>query len=223
MKFSSALVMDTAEQLQGPGEAGAYWMRGVKSLRVKEPVMGSAYPISVLPTTDPYSDTRRQTWFDILDHCPHGSVPVIVVRGTLTGAVLGDVVAARLRYLQIPGAIVDGVVRDLDAIASLGFSVWAKEVSMVGANPGRFVATAETSVTSDGTLISRGDLIIADTDGVVVVPQTLEQAMLELGRYLGEAEELSQHQVESGAPLVTAYPSKADLVKSWRQVHPPGS
>ena len=78
----------------------------------------------------------------------------------------------------LAGAIIDGSTRDVDAIERLGFAVWSTAVRPFGAAK-RASGSVNLSVTCAGVRVSPGDLVVADGDGVVVVPQELVAETLE--------------------------------------------
>ena len=102
------------------------------------------------------------------------------------GAVWGEMVAVGAASKGVAGAVIDGSTRDVDAIERLGFPVWSTAVRPFGATK-RVSGSVNRSVTCAGVRVSPGDLIVADGDGVVVVPQesvaeTLEATELRLRR-----------------------------------------
>jgi regulator of RNase E activity RraA len=87
------------------------------------------------------------------------------------GAVLGDLISTKARHRGIAGFVVDGLVRDLPEIRKLGdFPVFARGVTPIGPlhrGPGEI----NHPVSVGGIVVNPGDIICADLNGVVVVPQ----------------------------------------------------
>ena len=104
-----------------------------------------------------------------------GSVVVVATGGFLAGACLGGFVAYSLQREGAVGLITDGAIRDADEIRDLGFPIFAGAITPInGARRWRFVE-ADKPVTLPGqtgvpVTIAPNDLILADGDGVVVVP-----------------------------------------------------
>jgi RraA family protein len=114
-----------------------------------------------------------------LDVARPGDVVVVDAAGERTNAVLGDLVSTKARHRGIAGFIVDGLVRDIPAIRRLGdFPVFARGVTPVGPlhrGPGE----VNHPVSVGGIVVHPGDLIVADQNGVVVVPYDVAPELLE--------------------------------------------
>jgi regulator of RNase E activity RraA len=85
-------------------------------------------------------------------------------------AVMGDILARLFLSRGAVGAIVDGAVRDRDEIRRLGFPVWSRALTPAGPwknGPG----AVGTPVAVGGVVINPGDIVVADSDGIAVVPR----------------------------------------------------
>ena len=105
-----------------------------------------------------------------LDIAKPGDVVVVDASSSMMTAVLGDLVSTKARYRGIAGFIVDGMIRDLPAILRLGdFPVFARAVTPIGPlhrGPGE----VNFPISAGGIVVHPGDVIVADLNGVVVVP-----------------------------------------------------
>jgi regulator of RNase E activity RraA len=105
-----------------------------------------------------------------LDIAQPGDVVVVDASSSMMTAVLGDLVSTKARFRQIAGFIVDGMIRDLPAILALGdFPVFARAVTPIGPlhrGPGE----VNFPISAGGIVVHPGDVIVADLNGVVVVP-----------------------------------------------------
>lgn len=106
-----------------------------------------------------------------------GHVLVIDTGGDACHAPLGEVVAAQLVVRGAAGAVVDGVVTDTDEIAELGLAVHARGTSMLTTKlHGIDAGGLNLPVTCGGAVVHPGDVVLADANGVLVVPlETLER------------------------------------------------
>jgi regulator of RNase E activity RraA len=98
-----------------------------------------------------------------------GTVLVVAGAGESRTAVLGDLVAADLLAAGIAAVVTDGLIRDSRAVARLGLPVWARGVTPVASRKDG-LGTVGGRVTIGGVVVSDGDLVVADADGVVVWP-----------------------------------------------------
>ncbi|WP_283137913.1 hypothetical protein [Rhizohabitans arisaemae] len=108
--------------------------------------------------------------------------------------------------------MVEGAVRDVAAIAELGFPIWALREATVGPGPDVHVAVIGDPVEIDAVTVSDGDLLVMDRSGVVIAsPEILAEA----AEYeVAEARVVAA--LRSGAPLADAYRHKAETVARLR-------
>ena len=105
-----------------------------------------------------------------LDDARPGDVLVINGQGDLSRALIGDLIGEIMVNKGVLGAVVDGATRDAETLAAQGLVVFARAATPAGPfknGPGVIGA----SVAVGGVVVSAGDLIVADTDGVTVVPR----------------------------------------------------
>lgn len=98
-----------------------------------------------------------------------GDVMVIATRGSTQAAVLGGITTALLRNAGIVGAVTDGVARDVAQVEASGVPVYARGLSPgipFKNGPGRI----GLAVSLGHVAVEPGDIVVADRDGIVVVP-----------------------------------------------------
>ncbi len=133
-------------------------------------IVGSA--LTVLTTAG-----DNKAVIEALDHIHPGDVLIINAGGYDGRAILGDNLAQRFDLFGATGAIVDGCVRDRDIIESLRFPVFARGLTPAGPyknGPGRI----GVPVALGGVVVSPGDIVVADSDGVIVIPPSRVEAAL---------------------------------------------
>jgi RraA family protein len=116
-----------------------------------------------------------------------GEVIVINGHGDQNRALMGELIAERARNRGCVGMVIDGAARDVDVLAEIGFGVWARGVSPAGPykdGPGHI----DVPVAVGGVVCHPGDLVVADDDGVIVVPAAEAFTSLAGGRAV-EADE----------------------------------
>ena len=112
-----------------------------------------------------------------LDLAQPGDVIVINGHGDLTRALIGDLIGIRAKSLGVGGFVIDGAVRDADALADIQMPVFARSVTPAGPykhGPGRL----QQPVAIAGVVVLPGDVIVADADGVVVVQRAEAERVL---------------------------------------------
>ncbi len=128
------------------------------------------------------NDTRKYQnhLLEILDQAEPGSILVYVMQDGLEIAAMGNLMATTAKVRGLEGAVIDGAVRDVTEIRQIGLPVWSRRVSPA-TSVGRMVSVdKQIPVLCGGVMVHPGDYLVADTDGVVVVPQQAAGRVLEL-------------------------------------------
>jgi regulator of RNase E activity RraA len=118
---------------------------------------------------------------------PPGSVLVLAGEGDLGRAIWGEVSTALARSRGVAGVIVDGAVRDLAAIAAGELAIYARGTTPRGPAP-EVEGEVGGTVQCAGARIAPADLVLADADGIVVVPAAARSRGLALARAGAERE-----------------------------------
>lgn len=149
---------------------------------------------------------------DLIDEAPAGSVIVIAIQGGEPDvAVWGGLMTAGAYANEHAGAILDGGVRDLAEIRrDYDFPVFARAVSP-GTTLGRYKTVAsQVPVEVGGVIVHPGDLIVADIDGVVVVPKDKAKEVLAM------SQEIDQRELEQAKLIVAEKSLRKGLAKYGR-------
>ncbi|RAS71588.1 RraA family protein [Priestia endophytica] len=143
----------------------------IKPLQDKYKVAGRAFTVK-MPVGDNLIFLRA------IREAKPGDVLVIDAKGDTYRAIAGDFIVGMAKTLGIKGIVVDGVIRDLEGIKALDFPVFCKGTT-VAASGKAGNGELNVPISCGGATISPGDFIIGDGDGVVVVPQAMEQEVLD--------------------------------------------
>ena len=101
-------------------------------------------------------------------HAERGDVLVLTMPDPTPVAMIGDLLATQALDQGVVAMLVDGAVRDVEELRELGLPVWARYVRAQGAAKDQ-VGELDTPVVVGGARIERGDVIVLDADGAVVV------------------------------------------------------
>jgi 4-hydroxy-4-methyl-2-oxoglutarate aldolase len=165
---------------------------------------GHAFPLVLervhAPAEPPYQGLLRA-----LDEVPAGAVVVIPGSRARDAALFGELMATACLARGAPGAVCEGYVRDLPEVRASGFALFG-----CGTVPydidGRFEVVAHGEpVEIDGVVVEPGALIVADEDGVVIVPREAEEAVLAAAREKAARESDFRAAVAAGMPPSEAY------------------
>lgn len=183
-KVAIASVADAVDKLTGQR---GYMDASIKPRINDKRVCGPAATV-LEAATDEFLPPQHA--LDLIDEAEEGSVIVISIEGGQSDvAVWGGLMTAGAVANRHAGAVLDGGVRDLTEIRrDYGFPVYARDVSP-GTTLGRYKTVAsQVPVRVGGVVVHPGDIIVADVDGVVVVPKARATEVLAAAREIDERE-----------------------------------
>lgn len=129
-----------------------------------------------------------------------GDVLVIDGKGDLGSALMGEIMSQQCVALGIVGVVIDGAVRDSEAIRELGFPMYAAGLNPNG--PTKFVpGRLNHPISIGGVSVSPGDLVVGDADGVTVVERDKAASLLPLAAEKVAAETLRIADIKSRKAL----------------------
>lgn len=126
-----------------------------------------------------------------------GDIVVVATSGNTASAVFGELMCHTAVAQKLGGIIVDGAIRDVDAITRLGFPAYSRTVSPGGCDkdgPGEI----NVPISCGTTVVAPGDIVVGDGDGVAVVPRAHAEEVLQLVAALVEREEKRIAEIHAG-------------------------
>ncbi len=126
-----------------------------------------------------------------------GDVLVIDTKDYIESGPFGEILALTAQVRGLAGLVTSGSVRDAEQISAMGFPVFCKGVSIKGTLK-QAIPDVSHEVVIDGVHIRPGDLVLGDTDGVVVVPREEASAVLERSLARVASEHQAMEQVRAG-------------------------
>ncbi len=129
-----------------------------------------------------------------------GDVLVVDGGGDPTGAIFGEIMGLEALSAGIRGVIVDGAVRDIGELEREKLPVFARATTpRVGTN--RRVGQLQVDVTCGGVVVHPGDYVLADEDGVVVIPRDRVEEIVAATEAVGPKEESMRQRMAAGEHL----------------------
>jgi regulator of RNase E activity RraA len=132
-----------------------------------------------------------------IDVAEPGEVIVVDAGGDLTNAIIGEIMATLAKKRGVAGFVIDGAIRDSDAIAAADFPIFARGVTHRGPykdGPGEI----GIAISVGGHVIAPGDIVVGDADGVLAVPAAEAMEIAALGRAQLDREAAILSSIEDG-------------------------
>ncbi len=182
-KISTAIISDAMKRFNA--------MRGLKSLTNKR-ICGRAVTVRTL-------DGDWGKVVKAIDLAKKGDILVVDSQGSNL-AVFGELATRTAIKRGIKGAIIDGAIRDIEAIKNLGFPIWFKNVSPNAGEPHGH-GDINVPIACAGVVVRPGDYIVADELGVVVVEKERAVEILKKSMEIKKKEKLYKKAIEEGRTL----------------------
>jgi 4-hydroxy-4-methyl-2-oxoglutarate aldolase len=144
--------------------------------------------------------------------CRPGNIIVVALTSESTDAMLGDLLATSFRAHGGVGAVIDAGCRDVAELTRMQFPVWSKAISAKGTVKNTLGAI-NVPVVCAGQLVRPGDVVLADDDGIVVVPPERLAEVVEASRQREEKEARMRERLAAGELGLDIYGLREKLAK----------
>ncbi|MBQ18555.1 MAG: dimethylmenaquinone methyltransferase [Planctomycetaceae bacterium] len=140
-----------------------------------------------------------------VDACQPDDVLIAAAGGSNRSGIWGELLSTAACNSGCVGAIVDGAVRDLRQMREMAFPVFARHRNIYDSKDRQRVVEIDVPVEIDGVRFCSGDLVVADADGVVVVPAEIEEQAIRDAWQKVHAENITRDAIRGGMKATDAY------------------
>lgn len=140
-----------------------------------------------------------------VDSCRPDDVLVCAASGSNRSGIWGELLTTASRNTGCVGVIVDGAVRDVSRMKAMNFPVFARGMNPYDSRDRQRVIDVDVPVELDGIQVCPGDLIAADLDGIVIVPQAAEAKVVRAAWDKAHAENRVRDAIRGGMSATTAF------------------
>jgi regulator of RNase E activity RraA len=191
------------------------WLRGTKPLHPRQPrLVGPAFTLRFVPAREdlatPESWASPKSTRAAIEDMPAGCIAVVDAMGITDAGIFGDILCSRMKKRGVAALVSDGVVRDLDGVLGTGLPVWCSGCAAPPSVAGLTFVNWQEPIGCGGVAIFPDDVIVADADGAVVIPQALVDEVVGAAPEQERLEAWIMGEIDKGVPLPGLYPANAD-------------
>jgi len=178
-------------------------MRGILPINLGIKIVGKAVTVQTFP-----GDWAKPV--ESIDMAGPGDV-LVIYNGSNSISPWGGLATLSCKMRGVEGAVIDGAVRDVDEIRALKYPIWASGITPNAGDP-KGMGEINSEITCGGQTVKPGDYIVADENGVVVIPK---ERAYEIARRAKEVEKMESRlyeEIRRGSTL-----SQVANLKKWEK------
>jgi len=201
------------------------WLRGAMPLRPGQArVVGPAFTLRFVPAREdlatPASWASPVSTRAAIEAMPAGCVAVVDAMGVRDAGIFGDILCERMARRQVAALVSDGAVRDVAGVLETSLPVWCAGAAAPPSVAGLTFVGWQQPVGVGGVAVFPDDIIVADGDGAVVIPQAMLDQVIDAALEQEALEAWILAEVQGGAALPGLYPPNEAALARYRAGKP---
>jgi regulator of RNase E activity RraA len=221
-----AALFDTLRRVSTDSVAGVLlkmglfnqWVRGPMPMRLDFPrIVGRAFTMRYIPLREDVPGALAKKLpvnRDAVEIMPPGCIAIADARGTRDAATFGDVVVTRMAKRGVAGIVTDGAVRDRMGLLASKLPIWMTGITAPPPGARLMLAAWQEPIACGGVAVFPDDIVIADADGVVVIPAGLAEEVASQGSEQERIDEWQLAQINRGVSLSELAPMPEGNLKT---------
>lgn len=190
------------------------WMRGARPVGPgQKRAVGRAFTLRFIPGREdlatPESWASARSTRQAIEAMESGVIVVADARGTTDAGIIGDILSARMTRRGVAALVTDGVIRDASGVRATGFPVWCRGSAAPPSLASLTFVNWQEPIGCGGVAVIPGDIVVADDDGAIVIPEALVEPVAALAAEQERLEAWIMSEVGKGAALPGLYPPDA--------------
>ena len=145
-----------------------------------------------------FPDRPYEKELEALDTARPGDVIVFSTGDDLSSGVWGELLSTAARARGAQGAVIDGVTRDASKIIEKKFPVFARGISPYDSFGRSEVVAYDEPIDCAGVTVNSGDIVFADFDGIVVIPESVAEAVVDAAEEKASREKIVDAEFKRG-------------------------
>lgn len=196
-EFSTPQMSDALDAIGIKG-----YLSNIKPIGIATRLIGPAYTVQYQSYREKPKNFMQAGQY--IDEVPEGAVIIIDNNGLTTCSVWGGILTHFAQLKKLAGTVVNGLVRDADALAVENYPVFALGVTACTGKNRVYASDQRCALSIDGVVIQCNDIVVADSNGVLIIPKDKVNEVLKMTHTIARNEEHIIHAINNGKTLKEA-------------------